>query len=641
LRQALKSVQKASETVHAEIFVVDNNSVDGSVDMVRSSFPDVHLIANDTNVGFARANNQAIRQAKGRYLLILNPDTIVSEDTFRVLVDFMDTHPDAGAAGCQIRNPDGTYALESRRAFPTLPVAFFRLTGLSRLFPKSRIFGQYNLSYLPIDEEAEIDALSGSCMLVRSAALYADIHGNSENAPGLFDEGFFMYGEDLDWCYRIQQAGWKILYTPGTHIIHYKGASTKKSELRYVRLFYGAMLRFTEKHLQDSYPPLILWFLQLSVVAYGSITALAHTLQRLTPILLDLFLVWVVVAGLGILRTIQPDIPAFPPLFHWLIAPGFALITICVIVALGGYQGHRRRLGPLCIGVVIAVVILAATSFFIRDIAFSRAVVLASVPACILILSAVRMLQRIRRKGRRRTLFVGSKQEVEWLVQKLDKQDNARLDVLGYITPEVSSNNQASVPHLGTFHHLRDLVVLRNIEDVIFGAAFLSNKVIFTLVQRLRGLSTHTHILPERQKPGNVLRLVHTEDALGVLRSSASRRISDSIIALCACLLHPFIQLRIRLGSNSIFWNNLATRTARWPDILKGRRPLVGYHTEDDYIPPEEWELQPGIFAITETSSSPLRMGPTETERAYWYYVRNQSAIMDWIIVVQALRMMR
>jgi GT2 family glycosyltransferase len=207
--------------LRVEVFVVDNNSVDGSVEMVARDFPDVTLIRNDENVGFARANNQAIRQARGKYLLILNPDTIVQEDTLRVLVDHLEAHPESGAVGCQILNPDGSFAPESRRAYPTPTVAFYRIVGLSKLFPSSPVFGRYNMTFLPRDEESEVDALSGSCMLVRHAALHVarptwerldqqerrcvdqglmdDVPDITRDGAGLFDEDFFMYGEDLDW----------------------------------------------------------------------------------------------------------------------------------------------------------------------------------------------------------------------------------------------------------------------------------------------------------------------------------------------------------------------------------------------------------------------------------------------------------
>ena len=661
LQQALRSVERSTGALLSEIFVVDNNSVDGSLAMLQRDFPQVRVIANDANLGFAKANNQAIAQARGRYLLILNPDTIVQEDTIGTMVDFMEAHPDAGALGCQILNPDGTFAPESRRAFPTPPVAFFRMTGLSRLFPGSRFFGRYNVSYLPIDSVAEIDALSGSCMMVRRAALCYSKQEYDALCPdgptreqlcatadialgtggGLLDESFFMYGEDLDWCFRIQQAGWKILYTPDTRIIHYKGESTKKSELAYVRLFYGAMLRFAEKHLREDYPRPLLWMMRAAVVARGSGAALGNALRHL--VWRDLALAFLVVTGLGLFRSAQIGID-FPGLFYWLIAPGFSLLTAGTIAALGGYRGHRKRLGPVWIGVSAAVVMLAASSFFFKQIAFSRAVVLASLPAGILVLSALRLARPMRRNGR--ALFVGDAKEALRMERALHSGNAPTFDFMGYITPEASAEHDAALrmPRLGSLQHLRGLVQVRGVQDVIFASASLSNKAIFTLMQRLRGLPVQTRILAEDR--AHVIgkasidhlpqaTLVKAEDALGALRNPKSRRLFDAAAALAGAIAHPFLRMAARLRGKHSFWAVLAERTSRWPDVLWGRRPLVGYREDEGFIPPAEWQLRPGVFAVTDS------LGPREdAEQAYWYYVRNQSAILDWIIILRAVRMM-
>ena len=292
LEQTLRSIERASGELDVEIFVVDNHSSDGSIEMVWTQFPRVHVIGNDINAGFGKANNQAIREARGRYLFILNPDTIIREDTLSTFVRFMDEHPDAGAVGCKILNPDGSFAPESRRSFPTPSVAFYRIVGLSKWFPKSPRFGRYNMSYLSPDVVAEVDALSGSCMLVRNEALRRTFEApaapplngmptRTYEGAGLFDEDFFMYGEDLDWCYRIQQAGWKIYYTPDTEILHYKGESTKKGELRYVFLFYGAMLRFARKHFKRRYSVLFLMLLRTGIVVRGGLHALTNWLKRI------------------------------------------------------------------------------------------------------------------------------------------------------------------------------------------------------------------------------------------------------------------------------------------------------------------------------------------------------------------------
>ncbi|NNE70471.1 MAG: glycosyltransferase, partial [Rhodothermales bacterium] len=375
LEQALRSVRRASARLDVEVFVADNNSVDGSVPMVRERFPEVHLLANEDNVGFGVANNMAIRRARGRYVLILNPDTIVQEDTLEHFVSFMDGHPNAGAAGCQILNPDGTFAPESRRSFPTPQVAFYRMTGLARFFPKSPTFGRYNMTFLPRDEVAEVDALSGSCMFVRREALLGNPEAGSTGI-GLFDEDFFMYGEDLDLCYRIQEAGWKIYYTPGTQIIHYKGESTKKGEFRYVKLFYGAMVLFTRKHLQNRHSRVFAGILQAAILARAGFSVASRAASRLLPAATDFALVYLAVVALAWLRSSQLGAP-LSPLYFTAVAPAYGLGTLSGILLSGGYAlPDRGRIRPVLIGIVIGFLTVSAVSFFAKEIAFSRAVVL-------------------------------------------------------------------------------------------------------------------------------------------------------------------------------------------------------------------------------------------------------------------------
>ncbi|MEL6867301.1 MAG: glycosyltransferase family 2 protein, partial [Bacteroidota bacterium] len=226
LEQALLSVRKAAARVETEVFVVDNNSVDESVSMVREKFPEVILIANKDNPGFSIANNQAIRQSNGEYVLLLNPDTVVEEDTFEKCVAFMDAHPRAGALGVKMIDGSGAFLPESKRGFPSPLVAFYKTFGLSRLFPKSQIFNHYHLGYLDKDENHEVEVLAGAFMFLRASVL---------EKVGLLDETFFMYGEDIDLSYRIVKAGYKNYYFSATTIIHYKGESTKKGSLNYVR----------------------------------------------------------------------------------------------------------------------------------------------------------------------------------------------------------------------------------------------------------------------------------------------------------------------------------------------------------------------------------------------------------------------
>jgi len=229
LEQCLQSVQKALEGIEGEVWVVDNNSQDDSVDVLRRNYPWVRLIANTENMGFARANNLAIRQSQSDYVLLLNPDTVVEEPTLRGVLDFMDAHPEAGGAGVMMHNADGTLAPESRRGLPTPWVAGLKMLGFT---------SRYYMSHLPWDEPGRIDVISGAFCFLRRKAL---------DQIGLLDEDFFMYGEDIDLSYRLLKGGWQNWYLPFS-IIHYKGKSTQKTEYRYVHIFYQAMLIFFRKH---------------------------------------------------------------------------------------------------------------------------------------------------------------------------------------------------------------------------------------------------------------------------------------------------------------------------------------------------------------------------------------------------------
>ena len=271
IEQALVSVKASLQDVDHEIYVVDNASTDGSAGIVKDKFPEVNLIRNDENLGFAKANNIALKLAKGEFIALVNPDTIIEKDTFPVMLDAFGKHPEAGMIGCKVLNEDGTFQLSCRRGFPTPWAAWTRMTGLSFIFPKSRLFAQYNMTYLDPDETAEVDAVSGSFMVLRKEIL---------EKTGHLDERFFMYGEDLDWCLRIKQAGWKILYYPGTFITHFKGKSADNREWKQVKQFYMAMIQFAEKHFSSYSVFIPLWLLKISIWKMTVLTFLWRQVRR-------------------------------------------------------------------------------------------------------------------------------------------------------------------------------------------------------------------------------------------------------------------------------------------------------------------------------------------------------------------------
>lgn len=239
LKQAIDSLLVASDSLECEFFVVDNASKDGTVAFIRETYPEINLIANTKNIGFSIANNQAISHAKGEYILVINPDTVTQPDTLTKAINFLDQHPNAGSLGVRMLDGKGKFLPESKRGLPTPWVSFCKLSGLYRLFPKSRVFNRYYMGWVNEFETQKVDVLTGAFMLLRKSAL---------NKVGLFDEHFFMYGEDVDLSYRLTLAGYKNYYFPNVYITHFKGQSTKKLSVRYIKSFYGSMFIFAKKY---------------------------------------------------------------------------------------------------------------------------------------------------------------------------------------------------------------------------------------------------------------------------------------------------------------------------------------------------------------------------------------------------------
>ena len=683
LSQALRSVVQASEGLLVEVFVVDNNSIDNSVAMVRREYPSVILLANAENVGFGKANNQAIRVARGRHILILNPDTIVQEDSLRAMVAFLDARPDCGALGCQILNPDGSFAPESRRSFPSPQIAIFRMIGLSTLFPKSKLFGKYNLTYIPREEECEVDALSGSCMMVRRETLFGEQalpgqghgqsqkqgqdeghgedHGKSQDQghgqsqrqghrsngtalPILFDEDFFMYGEDLDLCYRIKEAGWKIWYTPSTQIIHYKGESTKKGELRYVKLFYGAMLLFIEKHLEFQHAPFMSGMLRAGIMVRASITLIANGIKASAPLFLDFFSMYAVVSLLGMTRFWQTDVD-FTLLFFVSIAPVFATATVLGMVLAGGYRSaKKRRIEPVVMGVIIGFLTVATSAYFIQSIAFSRWVVGLAVPLGIMALMLRRVLLSRKKSGPRKALLVGDYAEAVRLSNLLANHPRPPFKLEGYVCD--SPSEKKDVTWEGRLSHLRDLVRLKGYEDLVFAAKDLPNHVTFGIMRNLKDLPVQFRMMQEGEDlvigkstishlslgslQGDVTELVH-------IPSDASTFLFERAFSLFLLPFWPFIWLFIRFLPRSSAKRSQLSILLQTPSVLLGRKALVGKLREHAPHVPPAWNVPDGLFSVTNTMTT-QELEPEDITRAYWYYVTHQTPGLDLEIIVASLR---
>lgn len=369
LEQCLLSVIKASSHIEAEILVVDNNSSDGSVEYIRQRFPSVQVIANKDNPGFSKANNQGILMAKGEFILILNPDTLVAEDTFDICIDFMDNHADAGALGVKMIDGKGNFLPESKRALPTPEVAFYKMFGLARLFPNSHRFGKYHLSYLSKDETNPVDILSGAFMFFKKKVL---------DEVGFFDEAYFMYGEDIDLSYRVLKAGYKNYYLADTTIIHYKGESTKKGSLNYVKVFYQAMIIFARKHFAASRAGFFSFLINLAVVFRALVTVVLNLLSSSYLILVDALISFGGIFYLvHLYASSVKNAPEYYPLqFIGMVIPGYILVWIISAYFSGGYE-KPYRVAPIFRGIAVGTIVIAALYGFLPEAwRFSRAIIL-------------------------------------------------------------------------------------------------------------------------------------------------------------------------------------------------------------------------------------------------------------------------
>ncbi|MDA3890199.1 MAG: glycosyltransferase [Salinivirgaceae bacterium] len=493
LEQCLHSVLKANQQLNAEIFVVDNNSVDGSCAMVQEKFPNVILIENKINVGFSKANNQAMRIAKGEYFLLLNPDTVVEEDTFDSVVQFMDDTPEAGGLGVKMIDGKGTFLPESKRGLPTPMVAFYKIFGLSSLFPKSKTFSKYHLGYLSNDEIHEIEILAGAFMLMRKTTL---------NKVGLLDEDYFMYGEDIDLSYRITKGGYKNYYYPETTIIHYKGESTKKGSINYVRVFYNAMIIFARKHFSAGNANLFSLFINLAIYFRAFLALINRFVKQSTIPIIDAAILYS-----GFL-TLSPkwqtykfnDLEHFPKEYFLYAIPTYLVIWLLSIFFSGGYE-RPAKLGKIIRGLLVGTgIILIMYALLPETYRFSRAMLLMGTAWGIMVISVLRTIlhflgfssYRFNLGRKTRMAIVGDSDEPQRVLEIL-KQSAPNFDFIGLIhLHETKKHNE----YLGTLDQLEEIVEINKIDELVFCATDIPAQRIIREMLRLEGSGVAYKIAP-------------------------------------------------------------------------------------------------------------------------------------------------
>ena len=482
LGQCLHAVYRSVCNFEYDIFVVDNNSSDDSLSMLNDKFLKVKVIANKENVGFSKANNQAIKISNAEYVLLLNPDTIIQEDTLQKCIDKM--AEDIAIAGLGVKMVDGAgdFLPESKRGFPSPLAAFAKMSGLSKMFPKSKTFGQYHLTYLDNNKNHEIEVLSGAFMLLRKSVL---------DKIGLLDEDYFMYGEDIDLSYRIIKAGYKNYYLADTSIIHFKGESTKKGSLNYIKVFYNAMIIFANKHVVGTKGKLLTLLLQFAIFIRAIIALFQSFFAGLFFPFLDAILIF---GGIFVSKELFENViraqyqTHYPKEFLFINTPIYIAIWLFSLWFFGNYKTKnkwRQLLAGLTIGVLLIAIVY---SFFPLSLRFSRGIILSSFLFNIVVLSSSRFLIYALNgtlysyvKSDKKYIIVGNEIEANNISTQLKSAPTKR-HYIGFISIKNGVKNNKN---LGSIENLQDILDAYKPNEILFSTEDLSMQFIIESMSRI------------------------------------------------------------------------------------------------------------------------------------------------------------
>lgn len=576
LEQCLCSVKEAMKDLGGEIIVVDNASTDGSCNYLTARFPDVRFIWNRENKGFAKANNQALSTASQPYVLFLNPDTIIAEDCFTTCLQFFREHPDAGAIGVKMIDGSGRFLKESKRAYPSISTSFYKLSGLSTLFPSSKIFGRYHLGHLDQDQDHEVDVLAGAFLMCRREVL---------ERTGGFDERFFMYGEDIDLSYRIQKLGYRNYYCSRSPIVHFKGESTRKGSLNYVKMFYRAMIIFVQKHHSGISAGLFRFLLHAGIWLRALIAAFAGFIRNNGLPLIDAVNTMFSFLASAFLwsRYVKPDVNYDDVL----LLTAIPLITLVFTVA-GWYTGlydRRQERGRVIHATIFSVIItLALYSLFPEQYRFSRGMVLLGSLFSFLLLSTNRLL--LRRWGwieqeedeKLGTVVVGSLTEYEEVLSLMQGAERKER-VLGRIAVRDDGPALATLEGLDAF--LRSVPV----REIIFTKGAMSYRGIISKAQqmpqdlrlRLHASGSGSIVGSDSSSASGVALGAAPEYTISKPSARRFKRLFDILSSVLLMLLFPLNVFIVGRPFGSL---KNACR------VIVGQRTWVGYSGSGSNLPP-------------------------------------------------------
>lgn len=635
LEQCLHSVMKAIDGLDAEIFVVDNNSVDGSIRMLREKFPHVTLIENKDNKGYSKANNQAIRKAKGNYILLLNPDTIVEDDTLVKCVRFMEDHPDAGGLGVKMIDGKGKFLPESKRGLPSPSVAFFKIFGFSALFPRSRVFNRYHLGYLDKDKTHPVDVLSGAFMMLRKKVI---------DEAGMLDEDFFMYGEDIDLSYRITKAGYRNYYYPGTRIIHYKGESTKKSSLNYVFMFYNAMIVFAKKHFSKENARILSTLINIAIYIRAFFSIMTRFFKRIALPLTDALLLFggiFFIKGYWEHNFIFPEGGHYPLAFTAIALPLYILIWLLSVYLTGGYD-KPVKLSKILLGTLTGtILILVLYSLLSENYRFSRALIILGATWGAVAMCGFRILlhltgingYKINSEKNKRFIICGEKEEAERVSELLQKTvlSPGFIGLVSY--HHHRHNTNGFIGHLG---QIREIINIHRIDEVIFCAKDVPAQVIMDKMTELQDKLVDFKIAPPESLSIIGSNSINTSGDLYVIDINAitkianrrNKRLLDIIVSSSLLLFSPLVLFIVK-NPVGLFRNIFS--------VFFGFKSWVGYSELSD----SEKQRLPAIRKGVLNPFDAFRKEPVPGEavsRLNLMYARDYQFSNDFNIILKGFR---